>query len=143
MNSHLVAVKVSVKSGTDQRVKLDRFTLNQLRFKRLDTKTVKRWCTVEHDRVFADHLIKNVPNFRAFFLNKFLCLFDRRREAFCVETRIDKRLEQLQRHLLGQAAFMQFQLRANNDHRTTGIIDAFTKQVLTEPALLAFQHIGQ
>ncbi len=38
---------------------------------------------------------------------------------------------------------MQFQLRAHHDHRTTGIVHALAEQVLTEPALLALEHIGQ
>ena len=37
---------------------------------------------------------------------------------------------------------MQFQFRANDDNRTTGIIDALTKQVLAETTLLAFKHVG-
>ena len=38
---------------------------------------------------------------------------------------------------------MHFHLGAYHDYRTAGIVDTFTQQVLTETALLAFQHIGQ
>ena len=38
---------------------------------------------------------------------------------------------------------MQFQLRTHNNNRTAGIIDALAKQVLTEPALFALEHVGQ
>ena len=46
VNSHLVAVKVSVKGRTDQRMQLDRFTLDQNRFERLNAQTVQRRRTV-------------------------------------------------------------------------------------------------
>ena len=54
-----------------------------------------------------------------------------------------KRLEQLQRHFLRQAALVDFQLRADNDNRTAGVVDTLTQQVLAEAALLAAQHFGQ
>src|SRR5262245_3275085 len=54
-----------------------------------------------------------------------------------------ERLEQLQRHLLGQAALMQLQLWADHDDRTTRVINALAEQVLSEPALLALEQIGQ
>ena len=54
-----------------------------------------------------------------------------------------KRLEQLQRHLLGQAALVHLQLRADDDDRTAGIVHALAQQVLAEAALLALEHIGQ
>ena len=65
------------------------------------------------------------------------------REALGFEARVDERLEQLERHLLGQAALVELQLRTHGDHRTAGIVDALAEQVLTEPALLALEHIGQ
>ncbi len=54
-----------------------------------------------------------------------------------------ERLEQLQRHLLGQAALVQLQLRADHDDRTAGVVDALAEQVLAEPALLALEHVGE
>ena len=41
VNSHLVTVEVSVKRRTYKRVQLDRFTFDQNRFERLNTKTVQ------------------------------------------------------------------------------------------------------
>src|SRR3954447_10146345 len=55
----------------------------------------------------------------------------------------DERLEQLERHLLRQAALVQLELRADDDDRTAGVVDALTEQVLPEPALLALEHVGQ
>ena len=41
MYRHLVAVKVCIKRRTNKRVELDRLTLNQYRFKRLDAQAMK------------------------------------------------------------------------------------------------------
>ncbi len=55
----------------------------------------------------------------------------------------DEGLEQLQRHLLGQTALVQLQLRADDDDRTAGVVDALAQQVLPEPALLALEQVAQ
>ena len=52
-------------------------------------------------------------------------------------------LEQLQSHLLGQAALVHLQLRADNDNGTAGVVNTLAQQVLAEAALLALQHIGK
>src|SRR5690606_22756229 len=54
-----------------------------------------------------------------------------------------ERLEQLQSHLLGQTALVQLQLRADDDDRTAGVVDALAEQVLTEAALLALEHVAE
>ncbi len=54
-----------------------------------------------------------------------------------------ERLEQLQRHLLGQTALVQLELRADDDDRTARVVDALAEQVLAEPALLALEHVGE
>ena len=143
MHGHLVAVKVGIKGGANQRVQLNGLALNQGRFKRLNAEPVQRWRTVQHNRMLADHLIENIPNFRTFPLDHFFRLLDRRRQPLGFQTRIDKRLEQFQRHFLRQAALMQFQFGANNDHRAARIVNALAEQVLPEATLLAFQHVRQ
>ena len=54
----------------------------------------------------------------------------------------DERLEQLERHLLGQAALVQLELRADDDDRTARVVDALAEQVLAEAPLLALEHVG-
>ena len=98
---------------------------------------------VEQHRVLADHLFEDVPHLRLLALDHALGLLDGARQALGVQPRVDERLEQLQRHLLGQAALVQLQLRADHDDRTAGIVDALAEQVLAEAALLALQHVGQ
>ena len=116
MHGHLVAVEVGVEGGADQGVKLDRLTLDQLRFERLDTKTVQRRRAVEHNRVFADHLFEDIPHLRLFAFHHPLGLLDGAGQPFGVEARIDKRLEELKRHLLGKTALMKLQIRADDDN---------------------------
>ena len=55
----------------------------------------------------------------------------------------DERLEQFQRHELGQTALVQLELRAHHDHGTTGVVHALAQQVLTEAAALTLDHVGQ
>jgi hypothetical protein len=64
-------------------------------------------------------------------------LLDRLAEALGFQARIDEGLEQLQRHLLGQAALMQLSARTDHDDGTAGIIDALAQKVLAETPLLA------
>src|SRR4029077_3051333 len=40
-------------------------------------------------------------------------------------------------------ALLETQLRTDDDDRTTRVVDALAEQVLTEPALLALQHVGE
>ena len=50
-------------------------------------------------------------------------------------------LEQLQRHLLGQAALGDLQRGTDDYDRTAGIVDPLAQQVLPEAALLASEEV--
>src|SRR5690606_36858042 len=52
-------------------------------------------------------------------------------------------LEQFESHLLRQTTLVQTQGRTYHDHGTTGVVYALTQQVLTETALLTFDHVCQ
>jgi len=82
VNSHLVTVKVCVECRADQRMKLNSLAFNEDRLKRLNTQTVQGRSAVQQDRVLADHLVKDIPDFRLFLFNQFLGLFDRGGIAF-------------------------------------------------------------
>merc|ERR1711916_391485 len=84
VNSHLVTVEVSVERRTDERVKLDSLTFNESWLERLNTETVKRWRAVEHDRVLANNLFEDIPDFRLLFLNQLFRRFHGTCEAFRV-----------------------------------------------------------
>ncbi len=143
MNRHLVAVEVSVECGTHQRVQLDGLSLNQGRLKRLDTQTVQGWRTVEHDRVFTDDFSEDVPHFCRFAFHQFLGCLDGGRQTTALQLAENERLEQFQRHFLGQTALVQAQSRPDHDNGTTGVVNALAQQVLTEAALLTLDHVRQ
>ena len=72
------------------------------------------------------------------FADLMFCAYSRSTSRF-----ITKGLKQLERHLLGQTALAQLELRTDDDHRTAGVVDALAEQVLAEPALLALQHVRE
>ena len=143
MHRHLVAVEIGIEGGADQRVKLDRLTFNQHRFKRLNAQTVQSRRAVQQHRVFADNFFQNIPNFRAFLFHHPLGRLDGGGVPVFLKLGIDEGLEEFERHLLRQAALMELQFRPHHNHRTARIIHALAEQVLTEAALLALQHIGK
>ncbi len=128
MHGHLVAVEVGVEGGTHQRVDLDRGSFHQHGHERLDAQAVQGRGAVEQHRVVADDLVEGL---------------DVRRVALVHQLAHDERLEELERHLLGQAALVQLQLGADHDDGAARVVHALAEQVLAEPALLALEHVGQ
>ena len=143
VDRHLVAVEVGVERRADQRMDADRLALDQHRLERLDPEPMQGRRAVEQHRMLADDLLEDVPHFRPLQLDHLLRLLDGGDQAALFELVVDERLEQLERHLLGQPALVQLQLRADDDHRPARVVDALAEQVLTEPALLALERIGQ
>ncbi|MPL98794.1 hypothetical protein SDC9_45003 [bioreactor metagenome] len=143
VHGHLVTVEVGVEGRADERVQLDRLAFDQRRFERLEAQTVQRRRAVQEHRVLADDFIQDIPDLGTLFLDQLLRLLHGARQALGLEARIDEGLEQLERHFLRQAALVQLQLRPGHDDRTAGEVDALAEQVLTEPALLALEHVGQ
>ena len=143
MYGHLVTVKVGVVGRTNQRVQLNGFTFDEYRFKGLDTQAVQCWRTVQQYGVLANHFSENIPHFRWLAFNHLLGCFNGGSETTGLQFAKDKGLEQFQRHFLGQTTLVQAQGGANNNDRTSGVINTLTQQVLTEAALLAFDHVGQ
>ena len=143
VDGHLVAVEVGVECGTDQRMQLDRLAFDQHRFERLDAQSMQRRRAVQHDRMFADHLFQDVPDDRFLRLDHLLRGLDRGREAHGFELVEDERLEEFQRHQLGQPALMQLQLRTDHDDGTSRVVDTLAEQVLPEAAALALDHVGE
>src|ERR1700748_2111462 len=121
----------------------DALALAQLRLERLDTQPVQGRRAVQQHRVLGDDLFQHVPHDRPRALHHPLGGLDVLRVVEVDQTLHDERLEQLERHLLGQAALVQLELRADHDDRTARVVDALAQQVLPEPALLALEHVGQ
>ena len=143
VHRHLIAVEVGVERRTHQRMQLDRLAFDQHRFERLNTQAVQGRGAVQHHRMLANHVFQNIPHLGGFLLHRALGGFNRRGQTQHFQFVENKRLEQLQRHFFGQTTLVQFQLRADHDDRTAGIVDAFAQQVLTEAAALALNHVSQ
>ena len=143
VNGHLVAVEIGVEGRAHQRVQLDGLALDQDRLERLDAEAMQRRCAVQQHRVLADDFLEDVPDLGAFLLDHLLAGLDGRGDAAHVQLAEDERLEQFQRHLLGQAALVQLQGGPDDDDRAPGIVHALAEQVLAEAALLALDHVRQ
>src|SRR5262245_58239223 len=141
MDGHLVAVKVSVERGADERVDLDGFALYQNRLERLYAQAVQCRSPVQQYRVLADDFFQNIPDNSLLALNHLFGLLYGRRVIVSLSLVGDVALEQLERHRPWQAALVESELRADDDYRAARIVDAFAEQVLTEAALLAFQGV--
>ncbi len=143
VDGHLVAIEVRVKGRADQRMQLNSLALDEDRFECLNAEAMQRRRPVQQDRMLADHFFEDVPDLGALALDQLLRGLDGRRFAAQLQLAEDERLEQLERHLLRQAALVQAQRRTHHDDRATRVVHALAQQVLPEPALLALDHVGQ
>src|SRR5579862_5177050 len=104
---------------------------------------MERGSAIQKNRMILDDFFEDVPNHRILLLDQLLGLLDGSAMAALFQAVIDERLEELERHLLGKTALVQFELGADYDDGTAGVIHALAEQVLAETALLALQRVGQ
>ena len=143
MNSHLVTIEVSVERSTNKWMKLDSFTFYKNRLKRLDTQTMQCRCTVQHNRMFFDNIFEDIPDFRLKFFDHLLSILDVMRSSVCNQLFHYERFEQFDCHFFRKTTLIDFQFRSNDDNRTSGVVNSFTEQVLTETSGFTFQHVGK
>jgi hypothetical protein len=143
VDGHLVAVEVGVERRTDQRMKMDRLTLDESRLERLDAEPVQRRRAVQHHRMPVDHRLEDIPHLVRLPLDDLLGRLHGLDMSALDQLPDDERLEELDGHILRQAALVQAHLGTDHDNRTTGIVDALAEQVLTEATLLSFQDVGE
>ena len=93
--------------------------------------------------MILDHLLEDIPDLLDLPLEHLLGRLDRVGVAELAEPADDERLEQLERDLLGQAALVEPEVGADDDHRPGRVVDALAQEVLAEPALLALDHVGE
>ena len=143
MNRHLVAVKVGVERGTNQRMQLNRFAIDQFRLESLNAQAMQRRSAVQHHGMMLNHFFQSVPNFWLQAVDHATRRLDIGRETLLHQALHHERLEEFECHFFGQTALVKAHIRADNDNRTSGIIDALAQQVLAETAFFALQHIGE
>ena len=122
---------------------LNGLAFNKYWLEGLDAETMQRWCTVQQHGVFLDDVFKHVPHLRATTLNHALCRLDVLCKFSIDKLLHDEGLEQFECHELRQTALMQLEGRTTHDDRTAGVVNALTKKILTESALLALKHVGK
>src|SRR5216110_2200801 len=121
----------------------DRLAFHQHRLERLDAQAVQRGRAVQEHRVVLDDLFQDLIHLRRLLFDDLFRPLDRLGDPLLHQLVDDEGLEQLDRHRLGEPALVQPQLRAHDDHRPARVVHALAEQVLTEPALLALEHVGQ
>ena len=143
VDGHLVAVEVSVEGRTHHRVDADGLAFDQDRLERLDAETVQRGGAVQEHRVPVNDVLQDLPDLGTLLVDHLLGALHRLDQAALDELADDERLEELDRHVLREAALMELELGTDDDDRTAGVVDALTQQVLAEAALLALEHVGE
>src|SRR2546426_8334634 len=98
---------------------------------------MQRRRAIEQHRMAAGHFFEDIPDLSGLPFDHLLGRAHGMDIAEFLEPADDKRLEQNERHLLGQAALMQLEFRADDNDRTARVIDAFAEQILTETSALA------
>ena len=141
--SHLVSVEVRVECCTSQRVEFDCSAFHQDRLESLNAEAVKRRSTVEHYRMILDHGLKGVPDFRSGPVDHLSGALDVIGNSLVHKILHNKGFEELKCHFLRKTALIKFQFRSDNDNGTSGVVNTFSEEVLTESSLLTFQHIGK
>src|SRR5271168_3744010 len=121
----------------------DRLALDQHRLESLNAEAVKSGSAVEQHGMLADDVLEDVPDGRFLRLDELLGLLDRGAVARGFQAVIDERLEQLERHLLRQAALVQLQFGTDDDDGAARIVHALAEKVLAEAALLALEGVGE
>ena len=142
MDCHLVTIEVGVVSGADQRMNANGFAFNELGLEGLDRQAMQGRRAIQQYRMAFGDFFENVPYFGGLAFDHLFSAAHGVHIAEFLEPADDEWLKQDQRHFLRQPALMQLQFRTDNDHRTTGVIDAFAQQVLAETAALPLEHVG-
>src|SRR4051794_33849672 len=122
---------------------LDRLALDKNGLEGLNPEAVQRWRAVQEYRVLGDDLLEDVPDLGRHRVDVLLRRLDVLDGLALDQPAHDERLEELERHELRQAALVQLERRARDDHGPARVVDALAEQVLAETALLALEHVGE
>ena len=143
VNGHLVTVKVGVVRGADQRVQTQCAAFHQDRLESLDAEAVQGRRAVEQDRMLLDDVLQGVPDLGLLLVDHLFGGLDVVGDAVLNQLLHDEGAEQFDRHLLGHAALIDLEIRADDDNASAGVVDTLAQQVLTEAALLALEHVAE
>src|SRR4030042_89208 len=100
------------------------------------------WASTESGMRTA-YFFQVIPDLGPFGLVPLPGDLDARDQALFLQLMKNERLEELQGHLLGQAALIELEFRSDNDDGPAGIIDPLSQKVLTEASLFRAQGLAQ
>ena len=143
VHGHLIAVEVRVVGGTNERMHADGFAFDQHGLESLDRETVQCRGAIQQHRMALGDFLEDVPHDRFLALNHLLGRAHGVHMAEFLQAADDERLEQHERHLLGQPALVELELRPDDDDRAARVIDALAEQVHAETSALALEHVGE
>src|SRR5207244_1083310 len=95
------------------------------------------------NRMALGHFFENIPDLGRLAFDHLLRASDRVNISQFLQATNDERLEEYERHFLGQSALVKLEFRTNHNDGATGVIDALSKKVLTKPATFALEHVAQ
>ena len=145
MNGHLVTIEVCVERRTHNWMKLYSVPFNEFWFERLYGYPVKSWSSVQKDHFPFYNLFQNLPGFRHFLFDNGFFHFPYRLARFSLAKKFckNKWFEEFHSHFLWYTTLMYLEVRSNNYHRSSRVVDSFSKEVSSEPSLLSPQKICQ
>src|SRR5690242_13547630 len=118
-------------------MKLDGLAFDENRLESLYAQAMEGRGAIEHDWVILGHVFKDVPNFGTHLVEHAARRLQGEALGFH-QLPDDERLKKLQGHLLWKSALIELQVRPDDDDGTAGVIDALSKEILPEAALLSF-----
>src|SRR4030042_1304186 len=122
---------------------LDVLTFDQDGRESLDAEAGESRGVVEQDGMLTDYFFQVIPDLGPFGLVPLPGDLDARDQALFLQLMKNERLEELQGHLLGQAALIELEFRSDNDDGPAGVIDPLAQKVLTEAPLFPAQGLAQ
>ena len=97
--------------------------------------------TIQHNRMFLDNFLKNIPDFRLQLFHHLLGILYIVRSSVGHQLFHYERFKQLYGHLFRKTTLINLQFRTYHDNGTARIIHTFSQKILTETAGLSFQHV--
>src|SRR3989344_43654 len=137
VHSHLVSVEVCVECGADERMELNCESFDEHRLEGLNAEAMERGGAVEEDVFILDDVLQNVPHLAMTFEDEAFRRFHVVRKFLADDLADYERFKELHRHFLRQSAVIHPEIRTDDNHGATRVIDALAEEVLAESSLFS------
>ena len=143
MYGHLISVEVGVEGGANERMQAYRLAFYEHRLKGLNAQAVQSRRAVQHDGMVLYYLLEYPPYFVAPALYEAARALHVRCKSALDKLVHDEGLEELERHLLRDAALIYLEVRPDDDDGTPRVVDALAEQILAEASFFTAQEVGE